>query len=151
MLGVRASKGWAWVLCVLAACGSKDAAERCADDVASLESCDRVYRTDPCANKTGRCAAGCFGRATCEELGRDEPPSWLSRCLLRCSESERCADDGHAIAASWLCDGENDCVDGSDERGCSYFTCADGNLVEQDVRCDESPDCADDSDEAQCF
>ena len=152
--GGRRAGRWARVLFVaLTACGSQSADERCEDDVGSVERCGRKFRTDLCAEKGGHCEAACFGRASCGELDRlerQEGPAWLNQCLYKCAESARCEDDGHAIQLRWLCDGENDCVDGSDERNCHYFECADGVLVGSNRRCDEFPDCPDDSDEAQC-
>jgi len=149
--GARRAERWAWLLCVaLAACGSKSARERCDDDAANVTRCGREFRDDLCAEKGGRCAAACYGRATCAELDQGSPPAWLNQCLFKCLETAACEDDGHAIRRRWLCDGENDCVDGSDERSCRYFECVDGALVGQEQRCDEWPDCTDDSDEAHC-
>jgi hypothetical protein len=75
----------------------------------------------------------------------------LTQCLSKCLATETCKDDGHAIHFRWLCDGENDCVDGSDERDCKYLACEDGSLVGADRQCDDYPDCSDGSDEAQCL
>ena len=35
---------------------------------------------------------------------------------VTCSEAEFLCDDGHCILKRWLCDGEHDCKDGSDEK-----------------------------------
>ena len=37
----------------------------------------------------------------------------------------QCPDTGQCYLSSWICDGENDCRDGFDERNCSKLSYAD--------------------------
>ncbi len=98
----------------------------------------------------------CSAQASCDELRasidefRPQVSPALSQCWSLCRDTFTCADDGRAIDARWQCDGDRDCVDGSDERGCQYFECAQSGLVSASARCDEWPDCYDESDEESC-
>ena len=78
---------------------------------------------------------------------------------LTCSEYQfACSDGNKCVDKTWLCDGDNDCGDWSDEEmywcynctGPSLFTCSHGNkCVPQSYLCDGMPDCFPDySDEA---
>ncbi|CAL8076182.1 unnamed protein product [Orchesella dallaii] len=81
---------------------------------------------------------------------------------LKCSESEfQCVNPQHCIPSRWKCDGENDCLDGSDEdpqlcktgsRTCldSDFACSRSLCIPKAWVCDDSPDCPDARDEADC-
>lgn len=67
--------------------------------------------------------------------------------------NNRC-ENGLCVQKAWLCDGENDCGDNSDERKCrdhtcseNQFTCKNGYCVSSHYVCDGDRDCSDNSDE----
>ncbi|EDX17507.1 GD16065 [Drosophila simulans] len=75
------------------------------------------------------------------------PNSWDFTC-----NNQRC------IPKSWLCDGDDDCLDNSDEEqnctkptcGSNEFQCRSGRCIPQNFRCDQENDCGDNSDEQEC-
>ena len=40
-----------------------------------------------------------------------------------CSSDEFTCDNGNCIDQEWKCDGENDCMDGTDEKDCPGRNC----------------------------
>lgn len=80
--------------------------------------------------------------------------SCLTAAAKQCSPEEfRCAS-GQCVSKTFVCDGENDCPDGSDEASCPKPTCSSRSFqcnnsvcVPALWRCDGDQDCADGSDE----
>ncbi|XP_056110763.1 very low-density lipoprotein receptor [Rhinichthys klamathensis goyatoka] len=78
---------------------------------------------------------------------------------LRCRLGFKpCKDGAECVLYSHVCDGENDCADGSDEDECAsvcsmgQFQCAHGKkCIEQRQKCDGVAQCQDRSDEVDCF
>ncbi|CAJ0956021.1 unnamed protein product [Ranitomeya imitator] len=72
-------------------------------------------------------------------------------------EEARCPN-GQCIPRDYLCDGERDCKDGSDELNCgtpspcepNEFKCRNGRCALKLWRCDGDDDCGDGSDEIHC-
>lgn len=72
----------------------------------------------------------------------------------------QCAGGGvNCISATWRCDQEHDCKDGSDEANCSNNTCADYQFscgsptfrcIYSSWVCDGDKDCPDGKDEWNC-
>lgn len=74
-----------------------------------------------------------------------------------CSHSHFTCSNGRCIPATWLCDRDDDCRDGSDEFDCPYlecstghFQCKSGACIPDRWRCDHDNDCDDGSDEENC-
>ncbi|XP_074677373.1 uncharacterized protein LOC141922138 [Strix aluco] len=70
-----------------------------------------------------------------------------------------CRDGTECVAQEYMCDGEKDCADGSDEDGCAQlcdtpgaFHCVSGAMcVGAGELCDGVPQCPDASDEMDCW
>ena len=79
----------------------------------------------------------------------------------RCeAEQFQCEDGGGCAEAAWLCDGDADCSDGSDEADCPAGSQCGLNMMKcsgsaqlcipRDQLCDGNKDCPDGSDETDC-
>jgi hypothetical protein len=126
--------------------------DRCEQDLERVASCDRSYSIDMCETAETRCAVHCDAKLDCAEytyVDRDEPPEWWQRCRAKCQERFECAS-GAAVLAAFVCDGSEDCADGSDELRCTYHVCASGQRVRDGAACDDYAHCADGSDEEGC-
>ena len=88
--------------------------------------------------------------------------------LAVCLSAQFECDNGDCVRSSYVCDGENDCKDKSDERSCPTtifatlvptsqttcspldFICNNGKCVNRIYRCNGNNDCGDYSDEQSC-
>ena len=81
--------------------------------------------------------------------------------FINCTDTEfRCLNKFYCIHKTWLCDGDTDCPDGSDESvqicGTSQkcrsdqFTCDNGACIPGHLQCSGNPECSDGSDEKMC-
>ncbi|XP_058452453.1 basement membrane-specific heparan sulfate proteoglycan core protein isoform X2 [Malaya genurostris] len=77
---------------------------------------------------------------------------------LACTITQATCMNGDCISKSQICDGNFDCVDGSDETGCrksqrcepNEYKCRNNKCILKTWRCDGESDCGDGSDEEYC-
>uniref|UniRef100_A0A671K2J9 Basement membrane-specific heparan sulfate proteoglycan core protein-like n=1 Tax=Sinocyclocheilus anshuiensis TaxID=1608454 RepID=A0A671K2J9_9TELE len=75
-----------------------------------------------------------------------------------CRADQAACQNGQCISRDYVCDGETDCTDGSDEFNCgtpspcepNEFKCQNGRCALKLWRCDGDNDCQDNSDEMNC-
>jgi len=113
------------------------------------------------------CTIGCQLDEDCddEDFRCMQPAEGLGWCLPSdtfpedpgCEDNEfECHDGSDCVPPEEMCDGENNCDDGTDEADCpepepEEFCCADGiGCVPLDKQCNGDNDCVDHSDEFNC-
>uniref|UniRef100_A0A8C6B9V0 Low-density lipoprotein receptor-related protein 2 n=1 Tax=Monodon monoceros TaxID=40151 RepID=A0A8C6B9V0_MONMO len=119
--------------------------------------------TNPCSTNNGGCSHLCLIKEggsgfTCEcpDNFHTVRHSYSTQCLPMCSSTQfLCANSEMCIPIWWKCDGQRDCLDGSDEpitcpqRYCrlGQYQCMDGNCTSPHFICNAHQDCPDGSDE----
>jgi hypothetical protein len=108
----------------------------------------------------GECLSECRAEASCRELEarfcEGEVTGRLLACEAACFISAPCATGAGSFTALELCDGVDDCVDGSDEGDCQMASadpryCEDsGERIWKLQVCNGTPDCEDGTDERDC-
>jgi hypothetical protein len=155
-----------WIAVAVLGCSS-DSSSWQEQYVAKLRECGVIskegrYESLPAEN--WRCFLSCVSDAKCSDViefecneGDELWSEQLDACFDKCDYIYDSGDDfpcknGETTDAKY-CDGEQECTDGSDEKGCDpsfVFECKDGQLVPDYAKCDEERDCDDGSDELDC-
>ena len=115
-------------LCLLAAllsaCGGddepSDGEQACKELRAKLAECG--FTTQATCNEREPCAVRCGVMAECSQLMAGTPSGSFASCIAVCSGAQPddfiCADGRAYLKKEGVCDGQFQCLDGSDEANC---------------------------------
>lgn len=133
--------------------------------------------TNECKIKNQPCSHLCFARSNkqysclcpdvmelkngdcyCANGVKPNPNDTCPEVEHKCSPAQFKCNNDLCIAKWWVCDGDNDCGDYSDELNCGVTTCqpsqfqcvTSGKCISPEWKCDYDKDCEDGSDEANC-
>ena len=101
-----------------------------------------------------QCIAPCIEEASCPVVVQYACGGVPNACINACLDATFPCANGRRVSLLDQCDGENDCIDNSDESGCSIpkFHC--DEFGEVDIPgtqvCDGSQQCSTAADEADC-
>lgn len=100
------------------------------------------------------CFAACLEVSSCEDVVEYACELETNSCMDDCLDTEFECDNGELVDPLFQCDGFPDCVDASDEDGCTptIFRCDDfnGPEVPGGAVCNGEADCQNGSDEEDC-
>ncbi|XP_058833959.1 putative vitellogenin receptor [Topomyia yanbarensis] len=138
------------------------------DEIVLLASQPLQRYDHPCQKQNGGCshiciAAGMYASACICPTGMIFSSPKNTTCIDAIDCEFKCTS-GECLTISKRCNGNKDCADGSDEKGCDerertaslecsfdQFMCADrSKCIDQKLRCDKHNDCTDRSDEKNC-